>query len=160
LHRLDYPSSNEEREILVRNAALGIQRQDKGAIVQTEFDVLEKQPVGSSEELVRAMEAVHHVHVSETFVEHVVGWSSARGPPGRRAGLQPAARHSLIKASRARALMHGRHYAHPRDLFALAEDVMLHRMRLKYEAIAEGVTGRRPCCRSCCARWAAARRAR
>src|SRR5262245_58793449 len=73
VHRLGYPAPEEEREILTRNSALGIQRQDKGAIVQTEFDVLEKKPVGSSEELVRAMEAVHHVHVSETFVEHVVG---------------------------------------------------------------------------------------
>ena len=27
------------------------------------------------------------------------------------------------------------------DLFALAEDVMLHRMRLNYEALAEGLTG-------------------
>jgi len=143
VHRLDYPSTDEEREILSRNAALGIQRQDKGAIVQTEFDVLEKRPVGSSEELVRAMEAVHHVHVSETFVEHVVGLvERSRRHPAVELGCSPRAGISLIKASRARALMHGRHYAIPEDLFALAEDVMLHRMRLKYEAIAEGVTGR------------------
>jgi len=143
VHRLDYPSTDEERQILVRNAALGIQRQDKGAIVQTEFDVLEKQPVGSSEELVRAMEAVHHVHVSETFVEHVVGLvERSRRHPAVELGCSPRAGISLIKASRARALMHGRHYAIPEDLFALAEDVMLHRMRLKYEAIAEGITGR------------------
>ncbi len=142
-HRLDYPSADEEREILVRNAALGIQRQDKGAIVQTEFDVLEKQPVGSTEELVRAMEAVHHVHVSETFVEHVVELvERTRRHPAVELGCSPRAGISLIKASRARALMHGRHYVIPEDLFALAEDVMLHRMRLKYEAIAEGVTGR------------------
>jgi MoxR-like ATPase len=29
----------------------------------------------------------------------------------------------------------------PEDLFALAEDVLLHRARLTYEALAEGVTG-------------------
>ncbi|MEM7392077.1 MAG: hypothetical protein AAF492_06975 [Verrucomicrobiota bacterium] len=34
--------------------------------------------------------------------------------------------------------MHGRDYAIPEDLFALAEDVLLHRMRLTYEAQAEG----------------------
>ncbi len=28
----------------------------------------------------------------------------------------------------------------PEDLFALAEDVLLHRMRLTYEALAEGLT--------------------
>jgi MoxR-like ATPase len=46
-----------------------------------------------------------------------------------------------VKASRARALIHGRDYVLPEDLFALAEDVMLHRMRLTYEALAEGHTG-------------------
>jgi len=143
VHRLDYPEPGEEREILVRNAALGIQRQDKGAIVQTEFDVLSREPVGSTEELVGAMEAVHRVHVSETFVEHVVDLvNRSRHHPAVELGCSPRAGIALIKAARARALMHGRHYAVPEDLFALAEDVMLHRMRLKYEAVAEGQNGR------------------
>ncbi|MFN9827436.1 MAG: ATPase, partial [Planctomyces sp.] len=37
---------------------------------------------------------------------------------------------------------HGRSYVTPDDLFALAEDVILHRIRLTYEAIADGITGR------------------
>jgi MoxR-like ATPase len=143
VHRLGYPTPDEEREILVRNAALGIERADKGAIARTEFDVLKKEPVGSSTELVAAMEAVHQVHVSETFVEHVVeAVNRTRSHPSVELGCSPRAGISLVKASRARALIHGRHYVIPEDLFALAEDVMLHRMRLKYEAIAEGQTGR------------------
>ena len=143
VHRLEYPSPEEEREILVRNAALGVQRRDGGAVVETEFDVLKKEPVGSTEELVAAMEAVHRVHVSETFVEHVVDVvNRSRVHPAIELGCSPRAGIALIKASRARALMHGRNYTIPEDLFALAEDVMLHRMRLKYEAIAEGVNGR------------------
>ncbi|HUR28717.1 MAG TPA: AAA family ATPase [Planctomycetota bacterium] len=143
VHRLDYPTAAEEREILVRNTALGVQRQDGGAIVQTEFDVLDKRPVGSTTELIAAMEAVHRVHVSETFVEHVVDLvGRSRKHPSVELGCSPRAGIALIKASRARALMHGRNYTIPEDLFALAEDVMLHRMRLKYEAIAEGVNGR------------------
>jgi MoxR-like ATPase len=143
VHRLDYPAADEEREILKRNAALGVRRQDRGAVVQTEFDVLDKKPVGGSDELVAAMEAVHQVHVSETFVEHVVEVvNRTRKHPGIELGCSPRAGISLIKASRARALIHGRHYVVPDDLFALAEDVMLHRMRLKYEAVADGLTGR------------------
>ena len=46
-----------------------------------------------------------------------------------------------MKAARARALIHGRHYVIPEDLFALAEDVILHRIRLTYEALADGLTG-------------------
>jgi MoxR-like ATPase len=48
-----------------------------------------------------------------------------------------------VKASRARALIHGRDYVLPEDLFALAEDVILHRMRLSYEAVADGFTGQK-----------------
>lgn len=143
VHRLVYPTPAEEREILIRNAALGIERTDKGAIARTEFDVLARTPVGSSRELVEAMDAVHRVHVSETFVEHVVDLvNRSRVHPAVELGCSPRAGIALIKSARARALMHGRRYAIPEDLFALAEDVMIHRMRLKYEAIAEGVTNR------------------
>jgi MoxR-like ATPase len=34
--------------------------------------------------------------------------------------------------------LHGREYTIPEDFFALAEDVILHRMRLSYEALAMG----------------------
>jgi MoxR-like ATPase len=143
LHRLEYPAAEEERRILVRNAALGIERSGDGAIARTEFDVVDQTPVGTTEDLVAAMDAVHRVHVSETFVEHVVDLvHRSRRHPAVELGCSPRAGIALVKASRARALMHGRLYAAPDDLFALAEDVMLHRMRLKYEAVAEGVTQR------------------
>ncbi|MEC8411051.1 MAG: ATPase, partial [Planctomycetota bacterium] len=37
--------------------------------------------------------------------------------------------------------IHGRNYVLPEDLYALAEDVVLHRIRLNYEALADGLTG-------------------
>ena len=46
-----------------------------------------------------------------------------------------------INDPRARALIWGRDYVLPEDLFALAEDVILHRVRLTYEAVAVGFTG-------------------
>jgi MoxR-like ATPase len=142
-HRLDYPSVDEEREVLKRNLALTVQRKEKGAIVQTEFDVLHDGPVGSTEELVEAMEAVHQVYVSDTFVEHVVDLvKRTRQHPLIELGCSPRAGIALTKASRARALIHGRDYVVPDDLYALAEDVILHRMRLTYEALAEGYTGK------------------
>ena len=55
-------------------------------------------------------------------------------------GCSPRAGIALIKASRARALIHNRHYVVPEDLYALAEDVILHRIRLNYEALADGLT--------------------
>jgi MoxR-like ATPase len=141
-HRLDYPTPDEEREVLRRNMALGIERKDSGAIAKTEFDVMEKKPIGTSEDLVQAMEAVHQVYVSDTFVEHVVAVvNKTRNHPNIELGCSPRAGIAIIKASRARALIHGRDYVVPEDLFALAEDVILHRTRLNYEALADGLTG-------------------
>ena len=141
-HRLDYPTLDQEREVLRRNMRLGVRREDRGAIARTEFDVLDGHPVGSTEQLIAAMEAVHEVHVSDTFLEHVVEIvKRTRSHPDIELGSSPRAGIALIKASRARALIQGRTYVIPEDLFALAEDVILHRIRLNYEALADGQTG-------------------
>jgi MoxR-like ATPase len=140
-HRLDYPTPHEEREVLKRNMALGVRREDKGAIARTEFDVLEEAPVGSTAQLVAAMEAVQTVHVSDVFLEHVVEVvGRTRHNANIDLGASPRAGIALIKSARARALIHGRDYVIPDDLFALAEDVLLHRIRLNYEALADGKT--------------------
>ena len=141
LHRLEYPTPEEERVILRRNADLGVQRRSGGAVVETEFDVIDETPVGSIEDIIAAMEAVQKVHVSDTFLEHVVELvGRTREHPDIELGGSPRAGISLIKASRARALLFGRSYVVPEDLFALAEDVILHRLRLNYEALADGRT--------------------
>jgi len=140
-HRLDYPTPDEEREVLRRNMGLGVRREDRGAIARTEFDALDGEPVGSVAQLVAAMEAVQGVHVSDVFLEHVVEVvGRTRAHRDVELGASPRAGIALIKASRARALVHGRDYVIPDDLFALAEDVLLHRMRLNYEALADGKT--------------------
>lgn len=141
LHRLDYLKPEEEKEVLRRNVKLGVRRDGKGAVARTEFDVLDGQDKGSAEQLVRAMEDVQEVHVSETFIEHVIEIvNRTRSHPLLELGCSPRAGISLVKASRARALIHGRDYVVPEDLFALAEDVILHRIRLSYEAVADGYT--------------------
>lgn len=142
-HRLKYPTLDEEKEVLHRHAALGIRREQQGAVARTEFDVLEHEPVGSPEQFVDAMDAAHRVFVSDTFVEHAVAIvDRTRRHPAVELGASPRAGIALVKASRARALIHGRNYVVPEDLYALAEDVILHRMRLNYEALADGVSGK------------------
>lgn len=142
LHRLGYLTNEQEKEVLRRNAKLGVRREGKGAVARTEFDNLGERPVGTMEDLTRAMEDVQEVYVSEAFLEHVVAVvDRTRRHPRLELGCSPRAGISLVKASRARALIHGRDYVLPEDLFALAEDVILHRIRLSYEAQAEGCTG-------------------
>ncbi len=141
-HRLEYPELDDEKEVLRRNLALGVRREDKGAIARTEFDMIGDEPVGSTEELVAAMEAVHSVHVSETFIDHVMDLvDRTRRHPSLELGASPRAGIALLKSSRARALIHGRDYVVPDDLFALSEDVILPRIRLNSEALADGQTG-------------------
>ncbi len=140
-HRLGYPTVEEEEEILRRNLKLGVEKKDGGAVARTEFDLVSDSAIGTPEDLVAATEAVHQIHVSEVFLKHVVDIvERSRKHPDLELGCSPRAGISIIKASRARALIHGRDYAIPEDLFALAEDVMLHRIRLSYEALAEGKT--------------------
>lgn len=141
-HRLTYPTVEEEEEILRRNLKLGIDKKEGGAVAKTEFDMIGDEQAGSAEDLVRAMEAVQHVHVSEVFIKHTVDVvERTRNHPDLEVGCSPRAGIAIIKASRARALIHGRDYVIPEDLFELAEDVMLHRVRLNYEALAEGRSG-------------------
>jgi MoxR-like ATPase len=141
-HRLRYPTMDEERQVLRRNLALGIRREGQGAVANTEFDVVPTQPVGSVDELVLAMESVARVHVSEVFLEHVVELvDRTRKHRSIELGASPRAGIALVRARAARALVHGRDHVLPDDLLALAEDVILHRVRLTYEALAEGRTG-------------------
>ena len=140
-HRLGYPTPDEEEEILRRNLNLGVEKKGSGAVARTEFDLVTDDSVGTPEDLVHAMEATHKIHVSEVLLKHVVDIvERTRQHPDLELGCSPRAGISLLKSSRARALIHGRDYAIPEDLFALAEDVCLHRIRLSYEALAEGKT--------------------
>ena len=141
-HRLNYPTPEEEKEVLRRNSQLGIRRQDKGAVARTEFDILEKEPVGNAEDLINTMQAVQDIHISDVFMDHVVELvNRTRNHAALEVGCSPRAGIALLKASKARALIHGRGYVIPEDMYALAEDVILHRIRLNYEALADGLNG-------------------
>ena len=90
----------------------------------------------------RTMEAAAEVHVSDTFIEHVVDVvGRTRGHADVELGASPRAGIALLKSARARALIRGRRYVIPDDLYALAPDVVLHRTRLNYEALADGKKG-------------------
>ncbi len=141
-HRLQYPTPDEELDILKRNMRLGIYRKGEGAVALTEFDVIERESVGTVSDLIQAMQVVHEVHVSDTFMNHVVELVNRTRIHGAiELGCSPRAGIALIKSARARAIIRGRDYVVPDDLFALAEDVVLHRLRLNYEALADGLTG-------------------
>ena len=138
-HRLTYPTPMQEEEILRRQIKMGLKRTERGAMPKTAFDMIAGQPVCHMDDLTRAMEAVQQVHVSDVFTKHCVEFVRlTRTHSSIELGCSPRAGLSIVQAARARAFVFGRDYVVPEDLFELAEDVVLHRIRLSYEALAEG----------------------
>jgi MoxR-like ATPase len=54
-------------------------------------------------------------------------------------GASPRATLGLVASGRALALMRGRNYVLPQDIFDVGPDVLRHRLLLSYEALADGV---------------------
>lgn len=141
-HRLTYPTPGQEAEVLRRSLELKLKRQGDGAVPMSAFDAISGGARQSIRDLTEAMAKVQSVQVSDVFVRDCVELVGlTRQHPSVELGCSPRAGLALVHASRARAFVHGRDYVIPEDLFALAEDVMLHRMRLSYEALAEGRKG-------------------
>jgi len=141
-HRLHYPTADEEKDIYRRQLNMGLRRQDDGgAVPKSAFDMIEGQPVCGINELVEMMEQVQTIHVSEAFTEHVLRMvRRTREHPALEVGCSPRAGLALVQAARARAFLHDRDYVVPEDLFSLAEDIVLHRIRMTYESVARGVS--------------------
>jgi MoxR-like ATPase len=138
-HRLGYPSPEDEAEVVRRHLALKLKKHGEGAVPMSAFDAIGTEGQLHVRDLTEAMSAVQRVHVSEVFIRDCVELVNlTRTCPDVELGCSPRAGLALVQASRARAFIHGRDYTIPEDFFALAEDVILHRMRLTYEALAAG----------------------
>ncbi|MCB9487020.1 MAG: MoxR family ATPase [Dehalococcoidia bacterium] len=106
------------------------------------------------------IEKLHHyqgltrqVYVDRAVSEYAVRLANATRHPDRVGlakqadyvayGASPRGPISLVHAARALALLRGRRYVLPQDVYDLARDVLRHRMVLSYQALAEGVTADR-----------------
>jgi len=142
-HRLSYPTRRQETEIVAQSLGLGLAEYDGGAVPEMAFDLIRDEPVADVDDLTEVMGLVQEVYVSPVFTDHCL--ELVRRTRENRyvdLGCSPRAGMALVASARARAFIHGRDHVIPEDLFALAADVMLHRTRLTYEALAEGLTGR------------------
>ncbi len=158
--RLDYPTPDDESEVLRRSLGYGLHRatvqsvaasngvnhqgdgdgtRAEGAVPRSAFDSISDRAELHLGDLTEAMEQVQRVHVSDVFVRHCVELVGAtRRHAEIELGCSPRAGIALVQAARARAYIHGRDFVGTEDLFALAEGVMLHRLRMSYDAMARG----------------------
>jgi len=118
---LGYPDAAAEAGML-----LGHESRDK---------VLELEPVADRAEIVDAVETAHRVPASRALRDYIVALLRRTREDDRvELGASPRAGLMLLRAAKARALVHGRDHALPDDVQALADAVLSHRLMLAPEA--------------------------
>ena len=129
--RVDYPSEAEERDILAQTTG------SHSGMVPKVMD---------AEAVLALQAAVREVHIGAdllTWITRLVrATRPGNGAPAEvnnwiKWGAGPRAGQSLVLASKARALLHGRFAATREDVQALAAPVMRHRLLLSFAAEAE-----------------------
>jgi MoxR-like ATPase len=132
--RVDYPSAEEEREILDR--MIGI-------------DIPEAKGTVEIEDLERARDTMHAIYVDDRVRDYAVRLVQATRKPREHKldleglvqyGASPRATIYLVAAARAHAFLKGRGFVTPEDVKAIGHDVLRHRLILSFEAEAESVT--------------------
>ena len=99
-------------------------------------------PVASRDDVLSAMDAVRRVTLSQPIVDYIISIIEATHKhPAVRLGASPRAAIAVAKLSRAFAAMNGRDYVIPDDVKAAARYALPHRIIVRTEAEAEGVTG-------------------
>jgi len=96
-------------------------------------------PVATAADVRELIEAVRAVHVSAQVKQYIIALANAtRRAPELRLGASPRSSLQLLRASRARAALHGRNYVIPDDVQSLALPVFAHRLLPTTEAIYDG----------------------
>src|SRR5947207_8482964 len=101
-------------------------------------------------ELVELQAATDRVYVDRSVVDYAVNVVLATRDPAKYGladltslvsyGASPRASLGLVAAGRALALLRGRTYVLPQDVFDVAPDILRHRLVLSYEALAREIT--------------------
>lgn len=132
---VDYPSEEEEREIIRRVTSPSTNRispmMNAGEILRMQ-EAVKRVPVGDhvidfAAKLARATRPKDLT--APDFVKEMVGWGA-----GPRAGI------SLISAAKAHAVLRGRFHATTGDVAAVAAPVLRHRVLTTFNAEAAGVS--------------------
>jgi MoxR-like ATPase len=130
--RVDYPSAEEEKEIMVR-ANKGVAENVNGVVDISQIE--------------SARKTMQSIHMEEKIADYIVRISRATRDPEEFGvdlgfmisyGASPRASIWLAQAARAHAFLNGRAYVTPLDIKTMAPDVLRHRLILSYEAEAEG----------------------
>lgn len=133
--KIDYPSREEEEEILARMGTLGKRPEVK--------------PILTGEEILNTRKIVNEIYIDEKIISYILDIIFATRTPRDFGvniddlllfGASPRATLHLKIGAKAQAFLAGRAYVTPSDVKQIAHDVLRHRLRRTYEAEAENVT--------------------
>ncbi len=133
--KLEYPSKQEELEILDRMASIE--------------PLIEVKPVLSAADIFEVRKAIDLIYVDDKIKRYIVEVVHATRHPADHGlniepyiqyGASPRATIFLTRGARARAFLSGRSYVVPQDVKDIGYDVLRHRLSVTYEAEAEEVT--------------------
>ena len=127
---LDYPSEEEELQIL--------QRHDANATF-VRLDGI--QPVLTQTELLRMRGMLDKVHVDASLLAYIVQIvQQTRHSKAVYLGASPRASVAMLRCAKAYALLQGRDFVTPDDIKQVTPSVLRHRLALTAEAEMEGLT--------------------
>ena len=97
------------------------------------------EPVADAAEILKLIEIVNQVYVSEAVQRYTVAVTSATRRSGELTlGASPRSTLHLVRAAKAMAAMQGRDYVLPDDVRSLAQPVLAHRLLPSVEAAMSG----------------------
>tara|TARA_Y100000815_G_C13299325_1_gene483997 strand:+ start:233 stop:1228 length:996 start_codon:yes stop_codon:yes gene_type:complete len=133
---VDYPSINEEKEILDRVAKTNLDTKLKSII--------------NCKKVLDAQSLVNEIYISPKILDYILNIVFATRNPEKykltnlkdliNFGASPRASINLVLAAKANAFINGRGYVIPEDIRYIGKDVLRHRILLSYEAEAEEIT--------------------
>lgn len=133
---VDYPSRDEERQIVLRMASLGA--------------LPSVHPVIDAEQILKAREVIDEIYLDEKVMEYILDIIFASRRPSDfgvgglerllEYGASPRASLALVMGAKGHAFLSGRGFVTPHDVKSIGHDVLRHRLRLTYEAEADEVT--------------------
>ena len=134
--KIDYPTEEEEMEIMRRMAKTGRKK--------------ELSPVIAPEKVLEARKVVDEIYIDEKVEQYIIDLVFATRNPAKyqmddmneliNFGASPRASINLNLAARAHAFMEHRAYVTPEDVRMIAMDVLRHRIIPTFEAEAENIS--------------------
>ena len=133
--KIDYPTLDDEKTILVKMATLSAKPTVK--------------PVITGKDILEARSLVNKVYIDEKVSDYILSIVFATRYPQKYGldlehyiltGASPRASIALYIAAKAKAYLEGRAYVVPEDVKNIAHATLRHRIRRSYEAEAEEIT--------------------